>query len=239
MPGDPESIVVEARTHGRYLVRAPEGEPAGILVGFHGYMEWAARHLGELERIPGAERWARVAVDALSAFYSRSSGSGQVVRGWMTRDLREQAIEDNVRYVRSVLDAVRARFGWRLPVVLAGFSQGASMAWRAALLSGHEIAVVVALAGDVPPELATLHAATPFPARALIARGDADEWYDAAKLATDVERLAGRATRVETLTFAGGHEWSDAFRAKAGELLAELSLAAAASSRRSRANGGS
>lgn len=234
-----ESIVVEARTHGRYLVRAPEGEPAGILVGFHGYMEWAARHLGELERIPGADRWALVAVDALSSFYSRSSGSGQVVRGWMTRDLREKAIEDNVRYVRSILDAVRARFDWRLPVVLAGFSQGASMAWRAALLAGHEIAAVVALAGDVPPELATLHAASPFPGRALLARGDGDEWYDAAKLATDVERLAGRATQVDTLTFAGGHEWSDAFREKAGELLAELSPRAAASSRRSRANAGS
>lgn len=235
-PGEPESIVVEARTHGRYLVRAPEEEAAGILVGFHGYMEWAARHLGELERIPGAERWVLVAVDALSSFYSRSTGSGQVVRGWMTRDLREEAIADNVRYVRSILDAVRARFGWRLPVVLAGFSQGASMAWRAALLAGHEVAAVVALAGDVPPELAALHAATPFPGRALLARGDADEWYDAAKLAGDLERLAGRATKVETFTFAGGHEWSDPFRARAGELLAEISSAAAASSRRSRAS---
>lgn len=234
-----ESIVVEARTHGRYLVRPPEGECAGILVGFHGYMEWAARHLGELEQIPGGERWALVAVDALSSFYSRSAGTGQVVRGWMTRDLREEAIEDNVRYVRSVLDAVRARFGWRQPVVLEGFSQGASMAWRAALLAGHEVAAVVALGGDIPPELAALPVATPFPGRALVARGDADEWYDAAKLATDVERLGGRATKVESFTFAGGHEWSGAFRAKAGELLAELSPAAAASSRRSRANEGS
>lgn len=239
MSNESESIVVEARTHGRYLVRAPGGACAGILVGFHGYMEWAARHLAELERIPGAERWVLVAVDALSSFYSRSSGSGQVVRGWMTRDLREESIEDNVRYVRTVLDAVRARFGWPLPVVLAGFSQGASMAWRAALLAGHEIAAVVALAGDLPPELATLHAATPFPGRALIARGDGDEWYDAAKMAVDLERLEGRATKIETLTFTGGHEWSDAFRARASELLAELTPAAVASSRRSRANGGS
>ena len=133
-----ESFVVEARTHGRWLLRAPLRSPAaaGILVGFHGYMENAERHLAELERIPGLEDWALAAVDALHAFYARGDGSGRVVRGWMTRDLREEAIEDNVRYVRGVFDALRARFGWRVPVAVVGFSQGASMAWRAALLAG-------------------------------------------------------------------------------------------------------
>lgn len=214
-----EAHVVAARTHGRFHLRPPAGEAAGILVGFHGYMENAEKHLGDLESIPGLERWALVAIDALHAFYSRSSGDGRVVRGWMTRDLREAAIEDNVVYVRGILETVRARCGWRLPVATLGFSQGASMAWRAALLCGHEIAAVVALAGDLPPELAALPPSTPFPHRALLARGDGDAWYDAAKLATDRERLAGRRTEVEELTFAGGHEWSDSFRHATSALL--------------------
>lgn len=221
-----ETHVVEARTHGRWLLRAPTPAgvgPDGILVGFHGYMENAEKHLAELERLPGLERWALAAVDALHAFYSRSSGSGQVVRGWMTRDLRAEAIEDNVRYARSVLDALRERFGWRVPVVLLGFSQGASMAWRAALLAGHEVAATVALGGDLPPELADLPASTPFPPRALVARGDADEWYTAEKLEADRERLAPRVGALETLVFAGGHEWADPFRRAAGEFVSRFS----------------
>ena len=111
-----ERHVVEARTHGRYLLRAPAGgdDAAAIVVGCHGYGENAERHLAELSTIPGAERAALVAVDALHAFYERKSGD--VVRGWMTKELRELAIEDNVVYLRSILDAVRPRFGWRRPL---------------------------------------------------------------------------------------------------------------------------
>jgi predicted esterase len=140
----------------------------------------------------------------------------------MTRELREQAIEDNVLYVRGILEAVRARSGWRLPVAVLGFSQGAAMAWRSALLAGHEIAGAIALGGDVPPELGELPESSPFPRVALLARGDADDWYTADRLEADLRLLAARATRVEALTFAGGHEWTDEFRAAAGALLAGL-----------------
>jgi predicted esterase len=214
-----ERHLVEARTHGRYLAHPPAGPPRGILIGFHGYRENAERHLADLETIPGLDEWALIAVDALHAFYSRESGSGRVVRGWMTRDLREESIDDNVRYVRGILETVRRRFGWRLPVAMLGFSQGASMGWRAAVLGGHEIGAVIALAGDIPPELGDLPASTPFPARALIARGEQDEWYTEARVEADLELLEGRGTAVETVVFAGGHEWTEPFRSAAAALL--------------------
>jgi len=229
VPGAGEEHVVEARTHGRYRLIAPDEAPRGILVGFHGYLENAETHLQELASIPGAVTWALVAVDALHAFYARSTGAGRVVRGWMTRELREASIRDNVDYVRTVLRQVRSRFGWELPVVVLGFSQGASMAWRAALLAGHEVAAAVALAGDIPPELADLPSATPFPERALIARGDEDEWYDDAKLGRDRALLAPRATKLDELVFPGGHVWSDPFREAVAGLLRQIESAAAGS----------
>lgn len=217
-----ETQVVEARTHGRYLVRPPRGAASGILIGFHGYLENAEKHLGDLQSIPGLDGWVLVAVDALHAFYASRSGSGRVARGWMTREMREEAIEDNVEYVRGILESVRTRFGWRLPVVAFGYSQGASMAWRAAVLTGHEIAACIALAGDLPPELADLPPQVPFPSRALIGRGEDDDWYSEPKLAIDRERLEARGATVETLTFAGGHEWTEAFRAVTSTFLATV-----------------
>lgn len=205
-------------THGRYLVRRPARPPALLLVGFHGYRENATRHLAELERIPGAENWALLAVDALHAFYAGSTG--EVLRGWMTRELREEAIQDNVAYVRRILDVVRPEVGWTVPLAFLGFSQGASMAWRAALLTGHGGAPapkVVALAGDIPPELAS-HAG-PFPKEVLIAHGDKDEWYDQTKLSADVQLLQTKGIRPQTLTFDGAHVWTDEFRQAAGEFL--------------------
>ena len=99
-----------------------------------------------------------LAVDALHAFYAGSTG--EVLRGWMTRELREEAIADNVAYVRRILDAVRPEIGWTVPLAFLGFSQGASMAWRAALLAGH--------GGAPPPAVVALgrrHPAGAFQAR--------------------------------------------------------------------------
>lgn len=216
MSGGVVERVVAARTHGRYLLRLP-AEPATLLVaGFHGYRENAARHLAELERIPGAGSWALLAVDALHAFYAGSTG--EVIRGWMTRELREEAIADNVDYVRTILDEVRRELGWTLPVAFLGFSQGASMAWRASLLAGQGVGSVVAFAGDIPPELDRLEA--PFPERALLVHGDGDDWYDGAKVERDAALLGRHGVNPERLRFAGGHEWTDAARAGIGRFLA-------------------
>lgn len=220
-PGEVEVEILEARTRGRYLLRAPLSGPAKVaLIGFHGYGENAARHLAELERIPGAENCALVAVDALNAFYERRTN--EVVRGWMTRELRQEAIEDNLLYLRAILDRVRPRLGWRLPLVFLGFSQGAAMAWRAAVRAGHGAAALIALGGDLPPELVELAADRPFPPRILLLRGESDEWYTAEKLAADRAALAGRAVAVDAVLYPGGHEWTDVVRARIGELLAEL-----------------
>jgi len=214
----PETRVVETRTHGRYLLRRPPPQtptPERILVGFHGYRENATRHLAELERIPGAERWALVAVDALHAFYAGSTG--EVIRGWMTRELREESISDNLAYVARVLTEVRGELGFRVPITFLGFSQGASMAWRASLLAGHGPGTVVAFAGDIPPELEKLDA--PFPERVLLLYGDADEWYLGKRLA-DEALLARHGVTAEVSVFPGGHEWTDGARAAIGGFLA-------------------
>ncbi len=216
--GEIELRSIATPTHGRYLLRRPATAPALLLVGFHGYRENATRHLAELERIPGAEGWALLAVDALHAFYAGSTG--EVLRGWMTRELREEAIADNVAYVRRILDVVRPEVGWTVPLAFVGFSQGASMAWRAAVLSGHggtPAPQVIALAGDIPPELAKHEGH--FPEKVLLAHGDQDEWYTREKLTTDVQLLQTKGIRPQTLTFQGGHIWTDDFRQAAGAFL--------------------
>src|SRR5262249_41464405 len=116
-----DARLIEAATHGRVLVRgAIAGKAAGLVVGFHGYMENAAIQMERLEAIPGAERWTLVSVQGLHRFYR--GRSDQVVASWMTREDREVAIADNLAYVdraiASIPEAGRPR------IVYAGFSQG-------------------------------------------------------------------------------------------------------------------
>jgi predicted esterase len=215
-----ETFAIPARVHGHAIlvVGSAAGPGAPLLVGFHGYGENAELHLAELARIPGVERFARAAVQALHPFYTRRD---EVVANWMTRFDRERAIADNVDYVAAAVARLQAAVpGGAGPLVYAGFSQGVAMAYRAAALAGHACAGVIALSGDVPPELAPSDLARLPPV--VLGRGRAEAWYDEAKMAEDVRRLRTAGAAVRPVLFDGGHEWTDAFRAAAGEFLAEV-----------------
>lgn len=209
---------IPALVHGRYVLEAPESaEGSALLVGFHGYGENAERHLEELRRIAGAADCVLCAVQALHPFYNRA---GEVIACWMTRQDREQAILDNLRYVASVVAQVKLDLALSDRLAFLGFSQGAAMAYRAAAGAGHPCQGVVVLGGDVPPELARRDLSR-FPP-VLLGRGRSEEWYDAVKMEHDVWLLESKGVDVRPVVFEGGHEWTAEFRTSAGEFLREV-----------------
>jgi predicted esterase len=207
---------IPARTVGAYLVSVRE-QPSlvPLLIGFHGYGQSAEACLAELGRIPGSRAFVLVAVEALHRFYS--SKSRDVVGSWMTKLDREQAIADNVSYVASVLHALGADSVGDDRLVYLGFSQGTSMAYRAAACGPRRAQGIIALGGDVPPDVGDDSTITLPPV--LIGRGLRDDWYTEEKLAADLDRLRARGTEVEIARFDGGHEWTDEFRNAAAGFL--------------------
>ena len=205
--------------HGRYVADVePASVPPPLLVGFHGYAESAEQQLERLRSIPGAQDWLRISIQGLHRFY-RGRGD-DVVASWMTRQDRDRAIVDNVAYVAAVLDDI-ARVCFVAPTTaFAGFSQGVSMAFRAAAGAGPRAAGIIALGGDIPPELEA-DALRRIPA-ALIGRGLSDAVYSATAFDSDVARLRAAGVRVVPVVFEAGHEWTDAFGEAAGRFLAEL-----------------
>ena len=207
---------IATTTHGRYLVipSAMPG-PAPMLVGFHGYGEDAETQLERLRAIPGSASWVIVSIQALHRFYERRTN--RVVANWMTRQDRESAIADNIAYVQNCLDAVSAEWPTARKIVFAGFSQGVAMAFRAATNTAGSEAGVIAVGGDIPPELAP--DALKRLSGALIVRGASDEWYSKEKFAADEQRLRECSVNVRAVEFNGGHEWSSEVSAAASDFL--------------------
>src|SRR5207249_1828450 len=150
-----------------------------LLVGFHGYAQSAEDMLSELELIPGSERWTLVSVQALHRFYARGQ---KVVASWMTRQDRDDAIADNLAYVDRAVGAVLADAD-NARVVFVGFSQGVAMAYRAAVAGIHRARGIIAIGGDVPPDV-KVAPADRFPP-IFVAAGESDQWYSAEKVEAD------------------------------------------------------
>lgn len=207
---------VATQVHGRYL-RRPAGAGA-VLVGFHGYGESADTQFERLLAIPGADAWTVISIQGLHRFYERRTD--RVVASWMTRQDREFAISDNIAYVANVLEhALPDRSAVRA-IVFAGFSQGVAMAFRAAVTTPGATCHVVAVGGDVPPELA------PDDLRrlgsVLLCRGADDPWYGPDTFERDTARLQAAGTKLSAVAVAGGHEWSQGVIDAAAALLKRM-----------------
>lgn len=206
MSTEPTTVTIATGTHGRFLVDAPRGDgPWPVLMGFHGYGETAAAHLQALVRLDPQHQWLRVSVQGLHRFYNRAQ---DVVASWMTREDRDLAIADNLAYADAVRAAVTRGYATRAPLIVAGFSQGAAQAYRTGLMANPTCAGIIALGGDLPPDVAVDREGLP---PVLIGRGRADTWYSAAKLAADEARLAEAGVAYAVCEFDGGHEWGEVF----------------------------
>ena len=206
---------IEASVHGRVLVTPGTGTPRGFLIGFHGYAENAEVQLERLAAIPDASAWTLASIQGLNGFYR--GRTQETVASWMTRQDREIAIPDNIRYVDSVVASV-CQGSAEVPIVCAGFSQGVAMAFRSAVRGRFRCAGIVAVGGDVPPELLDDPVAR-FPP-VLIVRGMRDEWHTQGKLDADVSALQARGVDVLSLVHPGGHEWTDIVSSEASRFLA-------------------
>jgi len=209
---------VETITHGRVLVEDPSGPDSGrLLVACHGYAQNAEIMLDDARRIPGVmEGWRLASVQALHRFYAR--GDQTVVASWMTRQDRELAIADNLAYLHRAVETAGGRDA--RSIVFLGFSQGAAMAYRAAMRGPHPAAGIIALGGDIPPDVQR-DLARPWPP-VLLGAGVRDPWYTAEKVQADEQFLTSRGVKHEIVRFDGGHDWTDEFRRAAGRWLTTL-----------------
>lgn len=201
-----DALSIATTTHGRVLIDRPTERPTAIVLAFHGYAQNAEAMLTELRAVPGSEAWTLMSVQALHRFYSK--GERDVVASWMTRQDREQAIADNLSYIDAVVEQVGHQCDESMPDrFVLGFSQGAAMAYRAGLRGKRPVAGILAVGGDVPPDVKDVPAAQ-WP-RVWIAAGDSDYWYTREKVAADAAFLHAHGVEHEFLHYSGGHVFTE------------------------------
>jgi len=213
------NISIETSTHGRVLIKDAGVSPsdARFLVGFHGYAQNAEDMLAELDHLSNRNAWTLVSVQALHRFYLR--GDEKIVASWMTRQDRELAIADNIVYIDRVVRSLVAEAP-QAPVVFVGFSQGVAMAYRAGVLGAHRPRGVIAIGGDIPPDVKT-SPSNKFPP-ILVTAGESDRFYPQAKVEADEAFLRSAGVQFDVFRYQGGHEWTDPLRERIDQTLDQI-----------------
>lgn len=202
---------IETPTHGHYLLDIDKSDSELLLVGFHGYGENAEKQLERLRaaNVPDA---ALCSIQGLHCFYRGQD----IAASWMTSQHREQCIANNILYIDRVLDAIEAACSWQR-LIFVGYSQGAAMAYRAAINGRHACTALFINGGDIPPDvLPQLLNVPPL----CIVRGEDDDAYDTDALKRDRQRLGALPHQVHT--FPGSHSWTEASSMQLGLFISSL-----------------
>lgn len=206
---------IKVRRTARYYTLGPDNEHAVRDVWFvlHGYGQLAAQFLTIFEPLDDGRRLI-VAPEALNRFYVGSVESApaaeRAVGGtWMTREDRENEIDDYVAYLDCVSGEVLERFrneSGTPRVVLLGFSQGAATASRWVAQGSLRPNHVVLWGGLLPPEADVSRRDQPLRHATLhVLVGSRDRFLSAERIAEEERRMRDADLTVRVQRYTGGH----------------------------------
>jgi predicted esterase len=143
-----EKNIVHHKTF-RYEVFNESEKVDTVLYVLHGYGQLVKYFIKKFQSLP--ENIMIVAPEGMHRFYLRGS-SGRVGASWMTKEIREVDINDNMKW----LDALETQISEERTIkhrILLGFSQGGSTAARWNILGNTHFNSMIIWASDFPPEL--------------------------------------------------------------------------------------
>lgn len=208
MPDPREHHLKVERTARYYTLGDESKKQKEMWIVIHGYRNLAKNFIDWFA--PIASEAFILAPEALSRFYTRGSGGPEspstVGASWMTREDRDNEIEDYIAYFDHLYGTIQTIRPEKL--VLLGFSQGcpAVMRWVAKGLVQPDHVLV--WSGDVPRDLDF----DGYKAKAQLMKntwmiyGDADTTLDQAIYAEGESLLEIHGIPHETIRFTGGHE---------------------------------
>ncbi len=110
----------------RYFTHGNLDEASSLLICFHGYGQLPTYFGRKFETVD--KNYFVVIPEGLHRFYLEGS-AGRVGASWMTKEAREQDIQDNMNYLKQLLDNLTSKKSFE-KIILLGFSQGGATATR-------------------------------------------------------------------------------------------------------------
>jgi predicted esterase len=140
--------ILKIQKTARYFTHGNIDEARYLLICLHGYGQLPTYFGRKFETVN--KDFFVVIPEGLHRFYLEDS-SGRVGASWMTKEAREQDIQDNMNYLNQLLDLFTGKKSFQ-KIILLGFSQGGATAARF-YCQLQEIDHLILWASVFPPDL--------------------------------------------------------------------------------------
>lgn len=177
---------------------------------FHGYGMRSEEFVEQFECIAD-EQTLVVAPEGIHRFYKKGTYGG-IGANWMTSDLREEDIQNNISYLNLLVKDLHDR-GIRKDVKFAvlGFSQGSPTAFRWASRLSIPISTIVSWGSDIPTDvykdIKLLQKVNESKIKLVI--GDTDKYISSDQVDDLIIALHDQGVQFDFHTFSGGHELNE------------------------------
>lgn len=184
-------------------------EVTDIWIVCHGFGQLAREFITEFSVIAEKGRVV-VAPEALSRFYkvpgTVHGPDTPVGATWMTREDRDNEIEDYVGYLDRLAADVRSRVSPDARLTVLGFSQGAATVSRWVARGSVKADRVILWGGVLPPEFQTDELLGGLRGHSVVmVMGDSDRYFSPAAIEAESSRWARLGIGAQVVRFKGGH----------------------------------
>ncbi len=177
---------------------------------FHGYGMLSSEFIKGFECINDSQTLI-VSPEGIHRFYKRST-RGEISANWMTSDLREEDIRNNINYLNSILFELKEKgLSEEFQLGILGFSQGGPTSFRWASQLDRELGILVAWGSDIPKDVISNHRKLQKinQSNIKVIVGSDDEYISSEKVDEIIMELYDDGVDFDFHTFDGKHELHD------------------------------
>ena len=167
-----EKTLVHRKTY-RYEVLNNDKSNTVVLYVLHGYGQLVKYFIRKFSSL--SDNLIIVAPEGMHRFYKKGN-YGRVGASWMTKEIREVDIQDNIEWLDALDTAISDEYNIKYRFVL-GFSQGGSTAVRWNIQGKTDFSGMIIWASDFPPELKSMTAGL-YGQELYFCVGTEDEFYN-------------------------------------------------------------
>jgi len=199
--------IITPKTARYFVLGEPTDQIETIWFVCHGYAQLANYFIKNFEIINNGKNLV-IAPEGLHRFYWKDF-TGKVVASWMTKEDRNEDINDYINYLDAVYKEVLSSFNpvKKVKINVLGFSQGAATVCRWIENKKHAINNLILWAGAFPNDM-NLEMNKEFFNRIniLLVIGDNDEFINEQEVRTQENLLRKNGIKFQSLSFNGKHE---------------------------------